>query len=301
MAAEQFQVQLANPEREFVRVYKDFLNSEILSVEEKMVYIALKSFVTYGQDSGKVFPSMDTLCKLTSLSRPRATRTISSLEKKGIVKKTRRGLTKSNLYTLIDIPSMWGATTEEELKELAESNIQLSDEELLAELERRGVIRIVNEKEPDTTTPTKEQLNQALEFNQYDIVKTTTNSENSQVQRYTLEQIHELYEYQIMIERDKYNQKTIDSVINIIYDILNTTKQTIRVGGEDKSAMIVISKLMKLDYEDILYVVNKYSEQTDRIKNPEAYLTTMLYKAKEQHNLDIENQVQHDMANWQSK
>ena len=140
---EQFQVQLANPEREYVKVYKDFLNNQLLTVEEKMVFIALKSFVTYGQDSGKVFPSMETLCKITSLSRPRATRTITSLEKKGIVKKTRRGLTKSNLYTLVDIPSMWGAVTEEELKELSETKIQLSDEEMIAELERRGTIKVV--------------------------------------------------------------------------------------------------------------------------------------------------------------
>ena len=146
MAAEQFQVQLATPEREFVKIYKDFLNNKLLTVEEKMVFIALKSFVTYGQDSGNVFPTMETLCKITSLSRPRATRTITSLEKKGIVKKTRRGLTKSNLYTLSDNPVMWGATSEEEIKELSENRIQLTDEEMIAELERRGRIKIIKEE-----------------------------------------------------------------------------------------------------------------------------------------------------------
>ena len=85
-------VQLAQPEREFVKVYKDFLNCKLLTAEEKIIYIALKSFVTYGRDSDEVYPSMETLCSITSMSKPRATRTITSLVKKGIIKKQRRNL-----------------------------------------------------------------------------------------------------------------------------------------------------------------------------------------------------------------
>ncbi len=65
--------------------------------------------------------------------------------------------------------------------------------------------------------------------------------------------------------------------------------------------MIVIGKLMKLDYSEIMYCIEKYSEQTERIKNPTAYMLTLLYNAKEQMNLDIANQVQHDMYNWKSQ
>lgn len=82
MAADVFEVQLATSERRYTKVYNDFLNTDHLTTEEKMVYIALKSFVTYGQDEGQVFPSMETLCRLTSMSRPRATRAITSLIRK---------------------------------------------------------------------------------------------------------------------------------------------------------------------------------------------------------------------------
>lgn len=294
MVTEQFQVQLATPEREYVKVYKDFLNNELLTVEEKMVFIALKSFVTYGQDSGKVFPSMDTLCRLTSLSRPRATRTISSLEKKGIVKKTRRGLTKSNLYTLIDIPGMWKAITEEELKELSETKIQLSDEELIAELERRGRIKIIKEKELESE-PTKAQT-QALDIKQYDIVNTTINSQGSQeAERYSLEQIKDYYEYSVMLHDYPYYEADIDSIINILHRILNTTKPTIKISGEDIPSMVVVGKLMKLTYSEIIYCIQKYNEQTERIKNPTGYMITLLYNSKEQLNLDIANKVQYDL------
>lgn len=63
--------------------------------------------------------------------------------------------------------------------------------------------------------------------------------------------------------------------------------------------MVVISKLMKLDYSEIMYAIDKFAEQTERIKNPTAYMLTLLYNAKEQMNLDITNQVQHDMYNWE--
>ena len=55
---------------------------------------------------------------------------------------------------------------------------------------------------------------------------------------------------------------------------------------------------MKLTYSEILYVVDKFKEQTDRVNNQEAYILTLLYKAKEQMNLDITNQVSHDMYHW---
>ena len=301
MGIEHFKVQLATPEREYVKVYKDFLNSTLLTVEEKMVYIALKSFVTYGQDSGKVFPSMETLCKLTSLSKPRATRTITSLTKKGIVQKTRRGLTKSNLYTLIDVPTMWGAETEEEMKELAETKIELSDEELLAELNRRGLIKIVKEKELDVE-PTKAQQ-QALELNQYDIVNTTTNSHTSQeIEHYSVDRIRSYYDYETIVKERPYNQREIDSIMRVLYDVLNCRKSTIKIDGEDKPAMVVVGEMMKLTYSDIIHCIDNYIEisKTTKIKNTKAYMRTMLYNATDL-NLDIANQVQYDMAHWNTE
>lgn len=297
MKDEIFEVQLSNPDRPFVKVYKDFLASSLLTVEEKMVYIALKSFVTYGQDTGEVFPSMETLCKLTTLSRPRATRTISSLVKKGIIKKVRRGLTKTNLYTLVDVPSMWEAETIEQMQQLADNKIQLSSEEMLEELKRRGVITFIKEKELESV-PTKAQK-QALEKDQYDINDNIVKISKSQEQEtYSLYQIKEYFGYNSMLQDNPYLGKDIDSVMGILHTTLNTSKPVIRVGGEDKPSMVVIGTLMKLSSSGILYAIEKYKEQTERIKNPTGYMLTLLYNAETQMNLDISNQVRHDMANW---
>ena len=119
--------------------------------------------------------------------------------------------------------------------------------------------------------------------------------------RYTIDQIHQLFDYDVMLQENPYRKNDIDSAMSVLYTAMNTTKATIRVAGENKSSMIVISKLMKLDKESIVYALDRFAEQTERTKNPTSYLLTILYFAPEQFHLDIQNQVSHDMAHWNTE
>ena len=291
-------VQLASPERKYVKVYHDFLDNSFLSVEEQMIFVALKSYIDFREDSGNAFPSIDTLCKRAKMSKPRTIKAINNLIKKGIVKKVQRGLTKTNLYTISDYATMWACDNVEDVEAVANSQgvKPLTLAEHIAELERMGYTVQIKEKGLDTE-PTKAQ-NQALDLKPLNIVNTTTNPEKNQdLERYTLDQIKQLFDYDIMIQDNPYLQQEIDTIMDILYKTMNTTKAAIRIAGEDKPTMAVISKLMKLHNESIMYAIEKYQEQTERIKNPTSYMLTILYNAPEQFNLDIQNQVSHDMAN----
>ena len=114
-------------------------------------------------------------------------------------------------------------------------------------------------------------------------------------ERYTLNQIKQLFEYDIMIQDNQHQRKDIDSVIDILYTTMNTTKETLRVNGENKPSMVVIGKLMKLNKESIIYAISKFSERTNRINNSSAYMLTILYNVPEQFNLDLQNQIQYNM------
>lgn len=293
MAQDKIEVQLATQERYYVRVYKDFLATKQLTTEEKMAYIALKSFVDFKHDEGQVYPSMDTICQLTSMSRPRATRVIKSLEKKGVVEKERRGLTKSNLYTLHDNPQMWAAGSVEEMHDAAEYKIPFTTQELIEELKRRG---IYSETKKEPTSDTDQSTD--VSTSSLNVVKTTNNialNDSSCQERYTLDQLRAKYSYDAIITDRRCNKKDLDAVMDILYDTLNSTKPTIRVAGEDKPTMVVIGKLMGLTHEEIIYAIKKYNEVTDRIGNPKSYMLKILYTAREQMTLDINNQVQHNM------
>ena len=291
-------IKSATDQRPFIMVYQDFLESDLLDNHyQKLVYVYLKKFA---DSKNQCFPSVKTLSKLTKISVNKVKLTLAELEQKGVISKENRtrpdGGKSSNLYTLYDFKELWNAGSSEEVAAVVD---EYEDKKLISLLEAKGYT-VIKEKEPDKTEPTKVTVEPSTKLNQFDIVNTTINSEKSQeLERYTIDQIRQIFDYDILVNDKPLWKNDIDSVFSILHTALNTTKETIRVGGEDKPTMIVIGKLMKLDYSEIMYCIEKYSEQTERIKNPSAYMLTLLYNAKEQMNLDITNQVQHDMYHWE--
>ena len=297
MADEKIIVQLASPERKYVKVYHDFLDNSFLTTEEQMIFIVLKSYVDFKKDSGEVYPSMETICKRAKMSEKRARKNINALIKKGIVKKAQRGLTKTNLYTLSDYATMWFCDNVEDVAAVADNQgvKPLTPAEHIAELERMGYTVQIKEKGLETTAPTKVTADSSTQLNNFNQFDTTTNSGESQdLERYTLDQIKQLFDYDIMIADHSERKTDIDIVFTILYDALNWAKPTIRVDGQDKPSMVVISKLMKLEQSDLWYTIEKYHEQQERIKNVNAYLLTILYHAKEQSYLDLMNLGHHN-------
>ena len=291
-------IKSATDQRRFTLVYNDFLESDILNYYEKMVFIALKKFAD--NDTMRAFPSLKTIHGITGISLSQVRRSIEHMEQLGVISVEHRTDKEkghqSNIYTLYDYAEIWKVDSSND--DVAAVVDEISEAKLVAELKARGYT-VTKEKEPDTLQADQSDNESSTQLNQFDIVNTTINSKESQeVERYSLVEIRAYYEYDIMVSDNPFAKNDIDSVMDILHTYLNTTKKTIRIGGDDKPAMVVISKLMKLTYSEIMYAIDKFKEQTDRIKNPTAYMLTLLYNSKEQMNLDITNQVQHDMYNW---
>lgn len=298
MENEEIIVRLSSPERYFTKCYHDFLDSSLLNGSEKIVFLALKRFLDVKKDKGDVFPSIQTICKITNFGETKVRSVINSLIKKGIVKKERQGLTKPNIYTISDTAQMWKCKTEDELKEaIKNTENTLTLEDHIKELERMGYKVELKEKEPDVTVPTKDTVTPSAPQS-LSIYKNndTLNKEKCQ-EKYSIEDIKIFFDYDIMLLDHKALEANINSVMDILYDVLNTTKNTIKIKGENKPAAVVIAKIMKLNCHDIIYAINKFCQQTKRIKNPTTYMLSILYTAKEQGDLDITNQVNHDLNN----
>lgn len=290
----EIEVQLASPERNYVKVFHDFLDNSFLSTEEQIIFIVLKSYIDFKKNSGEVYPSIETICKRAKMSEKRARKNINALIKKGIAKKVQRGLTKTNLYTLSDYATMWTCDNAEDVAAVADNQgvKPLTPAEHIAELERMGYTVQIKEKglasDTDQSTDTS-----TMNYNS-SMGNDSTKGAKSQAERYTMEDIKALYEYDSLIIQYPDKQTDIDIVFDILYDTLNSTKPTIRIGGEGKPTMVVIGKLMKLQPDDLVYSIDKYHEQTERIKNVKAYLLTVLYGSREQQHLDIMNLGHHN-------
>ena len=119
-------------------------------------------------------------------------------------------------------------------------------------------------------------------------------------EKYSMEFIEQHYELE-----PKYvsasQEKSINTVKDVLYDVLNTQKTVLRVMGEDKPASVVKTRLLKLDRMDIDYAIDQYQKQVTKVHNHKAYMLTVLYQAKLQGELDISNRVMYDFYGAGSK
>lgn len=304
MKNDNFIVKLQKPERPFTKVYEDFLDNELLTCEERMIFIVLRSFVSYAHDEGgAVYPSMATICRRSGMAEKRAKKTIDKLIKKGLVTRQRRGRTLSNVYTLADRPEIWNTGNAEGMKQEAEkSEIQ----RYIEALEAAGYTVIEKEKGLPSSGIEKSPNNNDTYKPSICLSDSNTDSENVQYQNkcshtskgsieevYTLENLKAYFEYRT-IQAD---EETKAAIFNIIHNVLNTSREKVKVCGELRPAAVVKSRIMKLSGQDIQYVIEKYIEygRTGRkIKNPEAFILTQLFKAKEQAELETQNELNVD-------
>jgi len=281
----------ATDQRPFSMIYHDFLDNDILTEHEKMVFIALKRFA---DSKNQCFPSLGKIADISRISKRKVQDTLKELERKQIIRIENRsrkdGGATSNLYILHDFKELWNADSS---KDMATAINEYEEIKLITELQARGYT-VIKEKEP-TSEPAKVTDVSTQSDQSHNLYNYITQKEKSQ-ERYTVDQIKQIFNYKIMIHDNPYQKKNIDSVMDILHTTMNTTQKTIRIAGESKSSMTVISKLMKLNNESIMYAIKKYTEQTEKIKNPISYMRTLLYNAPEQFNLDIQNQIVHDMA-----
>lgn len=278
-------------QRPFLMLYHDLLDSELLdNPYEKLVCIYLKK---HCNTENTCFPSLQTLAKETKISVSKIKTTIKALIKKGVVTKENRtrkdGGKSSNLYTLNDYKELWSKkeTKKESITDTKKEAFSLAEiplEELEKEINRRK-----NELASSTPTTAQEETspinkhmsNNSFE-NNYKTDKYKSQDKNNQLEKYSMDWIKHHYDYEQLIQFHPEETKSIDKIMSILYEDLNTSKSTIRVNKENKPTEIYISKITKLTPQGILYAIKKYKENTGFVPKPVNYIRTLLYNAEEQ-------------------
>lgn len=114
---------------------------------------------------------------------------------------------------------------------------------------------------------------------------------------YTLDLIKYTSGYDSLIIEHCFDKDMIDEIIEIIYEILNSNKETIRVNGEDKPSELVKSRFSKINKEHISYILMCFNNTTSEIKNIRSYLITSLYNSISTINSYYKQKVNHDLNN----
>jgi len=295
-----------NPERLYSKYYHDFMKSKLFDGKEKIVFLMLKMFGDFRNDNGgttaQAYPTQDTLAEYLGMTRKTVGKILQSLESKGVVRSMDQGVNKPKLYYIYDYGCLWQSETEEELAAAAKEPEKMdhikaleamgykilppdakADESAAAEEQKKEEIK----KPASSTIPEAGQL---ITNNNYSKLVTISQSES-----YSMDQLKDKFDYDIMMMDYPDQAKMIDSVMHIIYDSVNNNNDRIKVQKTYRPKSIVVGRLLKLDKDMIMYVINKYQSRSNRIKYPRAYLLTQLYEAYNQFEFDLVNQVNHDL------
>lgn len=108
--------------------------------------------------------------------------------------------------------------------------------------------------------------------------------------------IRENIDYGILMRERPYDHALIDGYVDLMAETCASRRATIRVNQEDTPAEVVRSRLLKLDREHILYVMDRLCANTTQVGNIRAYTLSALYNAPVTIAQYYSAQVSHDMA-----
>ena len=115
---------------------------------------------------------------------------------------------------------------------------------------------------------------------------------------------YESYETEIKEKIDfdllsvKYDSDLVQELVNCMLDVICTKEKTVKIGKEKKDRELVKSVYLRLNYEDIVHVLERYESVRHKITYLHSYLKTMLYTVKQEHNLYYTNAVRADGVVW---
>ena len=128
-----------------------------------------------------------------------------------------------------------------------------------------------------------------------DHVRESKRSDARQREQYR-EFISENISYELLLQDYPLDRDILTEILELMVDTVCTTRNTIRISGDDKPAEVVKSQLLKLDSEHIRLVLDGLKENTTRIRNMRQYLLATLYNAPLTIGNYYRSLVSHDMS-----
>ena len=110
------------------------------------------------------------------------------------------------------------------------------------------------------------------------------------------ELILENIDYDILASDPHVDREQLDEIAQLVQETVCSTRDRIRVGGNDYPAEIVRAKLLKLTGEHIRFVMDCLKQNTTRIRNIRQYLLSMLFNAPSTMSSYYAALVAHDLA-----
>ena len=110
------------------------------------------------------------------------------------------------------------------------------------------------------------------------------------------ERIRENIEYDLLCEQHPFDVEIIDGYVELMLEVCCSTRQTIRVCGQNVATGLVKKRFLSLTREHIAYVLECMGSNTAPVANIKAYTLTALYNAPVTMPQYYASLVSHDLA-----
>ena len=226
---------------------------------------------------------------------------VRELERAGYIKRSRerdeRGCLRGTVYTIYEQPHA-EPTPEEPTQEKPALDNPTLEKPML------GLPTLENPTQLNTES-TKKRKRQSKDSSITDSIPFPSGFPESPTQKRTETKgtfesyrkvILENIDYDVLANDPHVDREQLDEIAQLVQETVCSTRDRIRVGGNDYPAEVVRSKLLKLNGEHIRFVTDCLKQNTTRIRNIRQYLLTVLFNAPSTMNSYYTALVAHDMA-----
>ena len=110
--------------------------------------------------------------------------------------------------------------------------------------------------------------------------------------------IMENINYDDLLMAHKYDVEMINGIVQLILEVVVSESSSILVASERDPAALVKSKLLKLNYSHIEYVLECLHKNTTKVQNIKKYLLAALFNAPTTMDGYYQAEVNHDMPQF---
>ena len=275
----------------FVRLPKLLLQHERyqrISLEAKLLYSLLLDRVSLSLRNGWkdaqnriyiIYPIAEIMAEM-KCGKNKAVQLMDELdEKAGLIVRKRQGLGRPNL---IYVKSFFRT-----VDNYGERNFLKFEKQTSGGSKTR--LQEVSKSNPNKTNNSKTDLNKT----DPSFLPGSEAKGNDEYQRYE-EYFRRKLEIAVLIHDSPADTDTLMGILDLLAETCSSRRKIIRIAGDDKPIDVVKSRLMKLSFLHIKFVLNCLRENTTNVRDMKQYLLTTLFNAPVTMDPYYQARVNHD-------
>ncbi len=104
--------------------------------------------------------------------------------------------------------------------------------------------------------------------------------------------------YEALVTSHPYDLELIDGIVDLVLETVVSTGDTVLIASNQYPAQLVKSKLLKLNYSMVEYVITCFQENTTKVRNIKKYMLAALFNAPSTISGYYQVEVNHDMPQF---